>query len=194
MPLTISCLVFNIGRSCHKYHFCRVKHVFVATWISPCKLLLTISCLVFIIGGSCHYHWRELPQVPSLSQQTRVCRDKQVVFCRDKSMLAATIFCRDKSMFAAAEYFSRDTHTCLSRQRFCRDKHTFSRQKWYLWQLSPMIGVDWFLRHVSSPWQDKTLPRALEIRPEILARKVTTKVIGLSSRLSQLLWTTNNKM
>ena len=182
MPLTISCVVFNIGRSCHKYHFCRVKHVFVATWISPCKLLLTISCLVFIIGGSCHYHWRELPQVPSLSQQTRVCRDKQVVFCRDKSM------------FAAAEYFSRDTHTCLSRQRFCRDKHTFSRQKWYLWQFPPMIGVDWFLRHVSSWWQDKTLPRALEIPPEILARKVTTKVIGLSSRLSQLLWTTNNKM
>ena len=47
-------------------------------------------------------------------------------------MLAATNFCHDKSMFAAAEYFSRDTHTCLSRQRFCRDKHTFVATKMVL--------------------------------------------------------------
>ena len=46
------------------------------------------------------------------------------VFCRDKSMLAATTVlsrqnyvCRDKIFVA--------THPCLSRQQFCLDKHTF---------------------------------------------------------------------
>ena len=90
-----------------------------------------------IIGGSCHkYHF---------------CRDKYL-FCRGKRTFVATkhVFRRDKSILVA-------TNTCL---QFCRGKHTYvatkdvlsrqayfccyktlvlSRQKWYLWQLPPII-------------------------------------------------------
>ena len=55
------------------------------------------------------YHWRELPQVGFLSRQTHI------DFCHDNYNV-----CRDKHIFVA-------TNTRLS------------RQKCYLWQLSPMV-------------------------------------------------------
>ena len=57
------------------------------------------------------------------------------------------VFCRDKHvfvMFVGDKYLSRQTFCCdknmfvATKEIFCRDK-TLSRQKWYLWQLPPMI-------------------------------------------------------
>ena len=56
------------------------------------------------------YHWRELPQVPFLSWQTRVLSRQNTSFVATKH-----VFCRDKSMLAATKV--------LSRQKFCRGKH-----------------------------------------------------------------------
>ena len=78
-----------------------------------------------------------------LSQQAYFCRDKRVFF-----FFVATkhIFCRDKSMLVASQFLSFLSLKNISLSR----KHTFvatkttkhlSRQKWYLWQLSPMIPV-----------------------------------------------------
>ena len=97
------------------------------------RLLSVLVCLRLL---SMAYHWRELPQVLLLSRQN----DKYVfvtskhVFCRDKSMLAATkYFCRDKylSQLKKKKNVFRDkltfvgTKLCLSQQNICRDKHVF---------------------------------------------------------------------
>ena len=54
----------------------------------------------------------------------KFCRQNRQKFCRDETTFVATkdVFCRNKHMFVA-------TNTCLS------------RQKGYLWQLSPMIPL-----------------------------------------------------
>ena len=109
------------------------------------------------------YHWRELPQVLFLLQQTSVCRDKRRVLswqkyaCRDKTFPVKIRVCRDKTrLLSGQKYACRDktffaANTCLSRQIFVatkvfsRQKYfvatniILSRQKWYLWQLQPMI-------------------------------------------------------
>ena len=54
----------------------------------------------FPLLQNCHYHWRELPQVPFLLQQTCVCCDKHVfvmtkhIFCRHKTSGATDILVR----------------------------------------------------------------------------------------------------
>ena len=101
-------------------------------------------------------------QKTCLSWQTRVCQDKnytcgssrQWYFCRDKGCVLSrqTRACHDKSKFVVTKFLSRQncvchdfflplTKMCLSRQTYiCRDKtRLLSRQKWYLWQLLPMI-------------------------------------------------------
>ena len=71
---------------------------------------------------------------------TNTCLSRQKYACRDKSFVVTKlfvvtkhVFCRHKSMLAATKV--------LSPQNFCPDKHTFvttkdvlSRQKVYLWQ------------------------------------------------------------
>ena len=85
------------------------------------------------------YHWRELPQVSFLSPQkfcaclsrqntffwfvfvfaTKACYSFVATnFCRDKH-----VFCRDKSMLAATKYI---TKVCL----FCRDKRRVLSRQW----------------------------------------------------------------
>ena len=69
-----------------------------------------------------------------LLQQTHVCGDDTHLLSQQKYA------CHDKTFVA--------TNTCLSHQKFCRGKHTFentclSQQKWYLWQVPPMIR--WFM-------------------------------------------------
>ena len=51
------------------------------------------------------------------------------VFCRDRTMLAATHFCHNKIMFVTAKYFVMFKNTCLLWQKFCHDKHTFVATK-----------------------------------------------------------------
>ena len=99
------------------------------------------------------------------SRQKYACRDKTFIatklFLSRQNIFVETkdVFCRDKHVslplqgFVGTKLcFSRQifvaTKVCLSRPtRVCRDKHTFvatkhlSRQKLYLWQLSPMIGT-----------------------------------------------------
>ena len=85
------------------------------------------------------YHWRELPQVPFLSRQTRVsfptntCLSRQNMLqqkyaCRDKTFVATKLFVATKRL--ARQIFVA-TNTCLSGQNtsfvatkvyFCRDK------------------------------------------------------------------------
>ena len=88
-------------------------------------------------------HWRKLPQISFLSQQTRDCRDNHVFvttkhfFCRDKSMLVATkrfvatkvastsiLLSRQKTCFVS-------TKLCLSRQIFVVT-NVLSRQKYFV--------------------------------------------------------------
>ena len=83
-------------------------------------------------------HWRELPQVSFLSQQTCACRDntrllsRQTYACRDKSFVATNV-CVSRQSFCQTRV-CRDKY--LSRQKLCRGKHNFvaasillSRQK-----------------------------------------------------------------
>ena len=91
-----------IGRSCHKYHFCCEKNMFVVT---------------------------------------------KHVFCHDKNMFVATNICWTSLLLSQQNTSFVVTKACLLRQNFCPDKHNFvmtkllSRQKWYLWQLLPMIEL-----------------------------------------------------
>ena len=90
------------------------------------------------------------------------------VSCHDKHNFVATKNCCDKPVFASKAHFCRDKrHVLLWQTCVCHDKHVFvvteffSRQKWYLWQLSPMI-LDYYyswqstllfpLRYCSYPW------------------------------------------
>ncbi len=80
------------------------------------------------------------------------CRDKNI--SRDKHKFVATKLVktniwRDKHNFGTTKVLSRQTHVCLDETRllsrqnyasiiFVATKH-LSQQKWYLWQLPPMI-------------------------------------------------------
>ena len=105
----LECFETIIGGSCHKYYFCRDKHV--------------VS--LFVATNMCFSR-----QNPFLSLQNYVCRDKYFswqVLSRQKYFFATNIF------FFATKLLSRQAY-------FCRDKRrVLSRQKWYLWQLPPMI-------------------------------------------------------
>ena len=103
-----------------------------------------------------------------LSRQIFLWRKK---FCRDKHTFVAIkdVFCRDDHVFVATEVCLQwqllswqncvccdkhvfvATNIILSWQAyFCRDKRrVLSQQKWYLWQLPPMIEH----QGQSPPWQ-----------------------------------------
>ena len=84
------------------------------------------------------YHWRELPQVSFLSRQKYACRNKTFVatkLCLSRqNIFVATNICCEKHVFVA-------TNILLSPQKTCLSTNTcfLSRQKWYLWQLPPVI-------------------------------------------------------
>ena len=93
-----------------------------------------------------------------LSRLAYFCATKDVFVVTKVSLLRQN-FCRDKSFVA--------TKICLLRQKFCRDKHTFvaikdvfcrdkhvSRQKWYLWQLPPMIESSEFMLCTFLEWPE----------------------------------------
>ena len=128
--------------------FCLDKLTFVAT--NTCLLRQNIS---FVSTKAC------------LLRQN-FCRDKQVfvattIFChgkhtfvisRDKDVATNVLsrqayFCRDKQMFVATTIFCHDKHTVVATKDsfFVATNNVFvatkllSRQKWYLWQLLPMV-------------------------------------------------------
>ena len=79
-----------------------------------------------------------------LSWQAYFCHNKHVfvmtkhVFCHDKSMLVVPkIICCDKHNFVATSIFLLWQKTCPV---FVATK-LLSRQKWYLWQLPPVIAL-----------------------------------------------------
>ena len=111
------------------------------------------------------YHWRKMPQVSFMLQQkfscykhvfvtwqTGVCHNKsllvmtkllswQTCVCHNKNiLLQQTQFCHDKSVVKTCLLLSRqktsfvEKNTCLSRQNW-------SWQKWYSWQLPPVIII-----------------------------------------------------
>ena len=105
-----------IGWSCHKYSFCRNKHVF-----GPDKSMLVTTKL--------------------LSRKTCFCRDKHVFVATIKCLSRQYYVCCDKYLLRQL-FFGHDKHIFVAtKDVFCRDKDVFvvlSRQK-YLWQLPPMI-------------------------------------------------------
>ena len=112
-----------IGGSWHKYHFCHDKNM---------SFLVTKVCL----------WW------PNFCSDKHIfCCNKsfvleQAYFCRDKHMFVMTkhVFCHDKSMLVVTELVSQQTRIIfVTTKIFCHDKHNLLRQKWYLWQLLPMI-------------------------------------------------------
>ena len=95
-------------RSCHKYHFCRDKHVFIAT-----KHALSLSRQIIFVSTN-----------PFTLSHTFVATKD--VFYRDKSKLV-----RQNCFVATSVRLSRQK-TCFVVTK------CLSRQKWYLWQLPPM--------------------------------------------------------
>ena len=88
------------------------------------------------------YHWRELPQVSFLSQQTHICCDKtshlswQKYACCNKTFVATklcllwhNIFVMTKTCLSWQAYFCCDKTFCCHdkhvRQNFCHDKSMF---------------------------------------------------------------------
>ena len=119
------------GRSCHKYHFCHDKHMFVTT--NMCSSQQNTS---FVTTKVCLS--RKL-----LLRQNYVCRDKYLSW---QQILTKDVFCQDKHVFLSQQNFCQDKiYFCPNKyllwQKLCQDKNILSQQTsfWYLWQLPPMI-------------------------------------------------------
>ena len=142
------------GVSCHKYRFCRDKHVFVSTnaslWRQNTSFIATKVCL---------------PRKTSVATKLYLSRknifvvtkvlSRQIIFCRDKHVFVAimillsrkntcfvafvvtNIFCRDKTcqinknMPRQAYFYSNKTRLLSRQKRVCRDK-TFLATKMIL--------------------------------------------------------------
>ena len=101
MTLPPVVMLIVIGESCYKYHFCRDKHVFVATKHVFCRnrSMLVVKKL--------------------LSQQT--------YFCHDKTFVATNI-CHDKH-FVATKVLLRQAYFCCNKHMFVTTKHNFCHNK-----------------------------------------------------------------
>ena len=110
------CLFTIIGGSCHKYHFCRDKHVFVRVCREKTRLLSRQKyaqpyfCPDKILSRQAYF------------VATKVCLSRQ------KTTTTKTNFCRNKHKNLDKKYFLA-TNIILSRRKFCRGKHTFVSTK-----------------------------------------------------------------
>ena len=109
--MVYNCLLHTIiGGSCHKYHFCRDRHVFVVTNIilsrhKFCRdkhtfMFVATSILLLCLSRQAYFCY--------------VCRDRYLsrrMFYCDKMFLWRQKFCHDKYDFVA------------TKDLFCRDKH-----------------------------------------------------------------------
>ena len=87
-----------------------------------------------IIGGSCHkYHFCR----GKSSVAINMCLSQQnACFVATKICLLGQNFCRSKIMFVATKIFC---HTFVTTKDVFVMTNLFLQQKWYLWQLLPMI-------------------------------------------------------
>ena len=115
--------------------FCRDELVFVAT-----NTCLSQQNTSFVVSKVC-LPWQNCVchDKVFLSRQTRVCRYKHAFVTTKDMFCCDTHVCHDKSRLVT-------TKLCLLWQKFCCNKNMFvatntylSGQKWYLWQLPPMI-------------------------------------------------------
>ena len=93
---------FNIGGSCHKYHFCRDKHTSFST-----KYVSVSTKHVFCGGKACKYLLRQTRFVSTsillrVSRQTYLFRDKHnFVATKIRGLSRQTRVYRDKTFVAA---------------------------------------------------------------------------------------------
>ena len=79
------------------------------------------------------YHWRPLPQVKFLSQQTRVCHNNNNNKIATNTCLSRQNVCRDKHTFVTTRsMFCRDK--CVYRNKTCHGKIMFAATKVLSWQ------------------------------------------------------------
>ena len=86
------------GGSCHKYHFCRDKHVFIAT-----KHAVFVATKLYLSRQIIFVSTNPL----TLSHTFVATKD---------------VFYRDKIVLSRQAYFCRDKRRVLSSQNVCRDK------------------------------------------------------------------------
>ena len=131
-----------IGVYCHKYHFLLRQKVLSCLSRQNTSFVAT---KVF------------LPRQTLLLRQNYVCRNTTRQNCLSRQPFVATNttkLCLSRQLFVVTNVLSRQNYVCLDKHSFvatkdvfcvCRDKHVFvatkllSREKLYLWQLSPMI-------------------------------------------------------
>ena len=77
-----------------------------------CWFVTLVSC-PGVKTPSVFYHWRELPQVSFLRQNTFSVGTKKIKKCHVKYLSRKTQFCRDKTFVASFVA----TNACLSRQK-----------------------------------------------------------------------------
>ena len=104
----------TIGGSCHKYEFCRDKHILVAK--KNACFVATKVCL----------SRQNLPRQNYVCSDkiflSNFCRDKHVFVCRNRRHVLSRHVSRDKSKLVATN-ICRDKSFCD--KNVCRNKHTF---------------------------------------------------------------------
>ena len=140
----LNCNIGIIGRSCHKYHFCRDKHV--AYWAVQAGLLTPLtftrhrsSPLATLTSGVYFLHnGRRWQWICDMSWQNYACHNKTSYICHDKSMLVTNL-CLSQQIFVMTKIFCHDHNfvatKLLSWQTyFCRDKNDTcgSSCQWYI--------------------------------------------------------------
>ena len=153
-----------IGRSCHKYHFCRGRNLSQQTRVCRNKTsFVTIKvCLLWQkFGRENNCRDKIFLSRQNLSQQIFVVTNIILLWQTCVHMLVETkllswqtCVCCDKSCVATDiilswQKFCHSKHNfVVTKDMFCCDKHMFvmtkdlSQQRWYLWQLPPVIVCD----------------------------------------------------
>ena len=108
------------------------KQMFVTTHLILLRQKFCCNKHTFVTTNSC-LSWQNMAFV-----MTKVCLSQQNICCdkivwHDKRFGATTIFCDDKSFVTTSILLLRQK-TCFVMANTC-----LSWQKWYLWQLLPMI-------------------------------------------------------
>ena len=94
-----------IGRSCHKYHFCRDKSLLLQTRLLSGQKYACRYKTFFATNTLSRQKYFVATNI-ILSRQKYACRDKTfftTTYCRDKNILSRqSLFCLDKSFVAAS--------------------------------------------------------------------------------------------
>ena len=85
-----------IDGSCHKYHFCRDKHVFSATKLRLPRQNIYCDKIMFLATNTCLFCRDKIMFVMTKVLSGQTCLSRQACFCRDKRLF---FFCRDKKIY-----------------------------------------------------------------------------------------------